>query len=199
MISNKIIEVSIKSNDKIEVIMVGKGYDDLKLLNEYFGEEKKNYVWPPNYYSYLDSSRVHYICGGEELIDTSYVPQNLYRDERIFVNETGILITTKTIEKLGKMSPKYQHINFVSELSVLLGIPVANLGIIYGEDWYILYKIIDKNLSVIDSGMIELSNKQELRVQEKEILTAYKLFIKLYNVAPEIIDTIHDREKIYKK
>lgn len=198
-VSTKIIEVSLKNKDKIDVIMVGHGHDDLKLLNEYFGEEKKNYVWPPRYYSYLDSSRVHYICGSEEEIDTSYEPKNLYLDERIFVSETGISITTKTMEKLGKINSKYKNIIFASELSDLLEISINNLSIIYGEDWYILYKVIDNNLSIIDSGMVELSNKKELRLQEKEILKAYKLFIKLYNVSPNIIDSINNQEKIYKK
>lgn len=198
IISNKIVEMANKYKDKIDVVMVGSGHDDLKVLNEYFGIEYANTIGPNSYYSYLDSSRVHYIIGMKDQIDTKYIPQKLYIDERIFINEIGINITTKTIQKLGKINSKYACINFAYELSEILETSIYDISILYGEDWYILYKVIDNNLNIIDSGMLELETKKELKAQEKEILRAYELLIKEYNVSPDIIDCSNNNEKKYK-
>ena len=43
--------------------------------------------------------------------------------------------------------------------------------------------------------MLELDTKKELRMQETEILKAYKLLIKAYNVSPDIISSVKNKEK----
>lgn len=194
-ISDEIVEMAKRKKDKIDVIMIGKGHNDLKVLSEYFGEDKRNKVWPPNYYSYLDSSRVYYACGNEELIDINYKNKVLYTDERIFVYEMGVNITTKTIQKLGNINNQYSNINFAYELSNLFGIALNQMSIIYGEDWYILYSAIDENLNILDSGILTLNTKKALIIQEEEILKAYKIILNTYNVAPDIINLIKDKQK----
>ena len=194
-ISSKIIEMAHKYKDKIDVIMVGSNHNDLKKINYYFGPEYENTICPKGYYSYVDSSKVHYIIGNKEQIDTSFNPKKIYIDERIFVHETGINITTKTIQKLGIINHRYGNINFAFELSEFFGISLNDISIIYGEDWYILYKWIDNSLNILDSGMLELDTKKELRMQETEILKAYKLLIKAYNVSPDIISSVKNKEK----
>ena len=185
-------------NDQIDVVMIGKANDDLGVLSKYFGDEYKNKIGPSNYYGFLDSSVVYYIFGNELLINSKYDIITKYKDERVFINEFGINITTKSIEKIGIINEKYSKINYVYELSEMYDTIMQNIGIIYGEDWYIIYKIINNSLSIVDNGMIELVNKNLLKTQEREILNAYNLLMDLYSKSDKMDDISNSKKLKYQ-
>ena len=197
-ISEKIIKCAKRKNDQIDVVMIGKANDDLGVLSKYFGDEYKNKIGPSNYYGFLDSSVVYYIFGNELLINSKYDINTKYKDERVFINEFGINITTKSIEKIGIINEKYSKINYVYELSEMYDTIMQNIGIIYGEDWYIIYKIINNSLSIVDNGMIELVNKNLLKTQEREILNAYNLLMDLYSKSDKMDDISNSKKLKYQ-
>lgn len=194
-ISKKILEKSKSINDNISVIMVGYENNDLELIEKYFGVAKENQVLPCNYYSYHDSSKVYYICGSEEMIDTNYNIEKKYIDERLILNQTGMNITSKTIEKIGKMNLKYASIDFNTELSQMLGVSINDLSVIYGEDWYIIYKVVNNNLSIIDCKIKRILDNGELIIQKKELLNVCKVLLQRYNISTKGNEYIKELNK----
>ena len=51
------------------------------------------------------------------------------------------------------------------------------------------------NLNILDSGILTLNTKKALIIQEEEILKAYKIILNTYNVSPDIINLIKDKQK----
>ena len=184
IVSERLINSAKENNDKIGVVSIGKGYDDLGLEN-YFYKKCDNNIKPKNYDDYRDSDLIYFVVGNQDMIDEYVIEEEIYSDERRIILQSGFGVTTDTISKIKKIEKNhkkemimYEYVSNICELAEDLETDAENIKILLGEDWYYIYSINDSKMYIHDLVRQDPVFKEETYKQFKEIRRGFYEILK---------------------
>ncbi len=175
IVSERFIEIGKTYQDKIDVISVGKGYDDLGIDN-YISEYASNLVKPEGYNGYVDSETIYFLEGHKNLIDETKKEEKKYLDERRIIKQSGNHITSETIRRIReieqnhkKVMRQFENVNYAEGLCETLESNINETNVILGEDYYYIYTNNDSKIYIADLVKEEPLFKEERGLQLSEI------------------------------
>lgn len=166
----KLSEIALRQ--EIKVITLGSGYSDI-IVKDYFDIQATRPLILPKDYSqngYSDANIRYVVSGSEDDItvepDTEYEEEPIYRIQRKIFESSLSDVSTAIIKKVLDID-NVQNINsteqFYNEYNL-----TEDCKIVYGEDWYIIYRDDSKNNEIIkyNIGAPRINDEYDQQINE---------------------------------
>lgn len=163
-------EIALRQS--IKVVTLGSGYSDI-IVGDYFSTPaQRKLVLPKDYdqEGYTDA-KIRYVVAGSEKDITiepslNYVEEPIYRIQREVHDCNLSSVSTSIIKRILKIDNN----NFIDNVEQFYNEYELNKNdnLLYGEDWYIIYRSENSNLQLIkyNCGVPRLDDENEMQTKE---------------------------------
>ena len=171
-ISNIFRLKEILLRQSIKVVTLGSGYSDI-ITNNYFNIKAKRDLMLPKDYDqngYTDAKIRYVVAGSEEAItvepDFKYVEEAIYRIPRKVYDSKLTDVSTSIIKRIGDIDNI--SIDNLEQFYTNYDLEFTD-KVVYGEDWYILYRESSEGVEILKYNAGFPSLEDEIYIQAEEL------------------------------
>ena len=163
-------EIALRQS--IKVVSLGSGYSDI-IVSDYFDTPATRKLYLPKDYKkdgYTDAKTRYIVAGNEKNITVEpsddFIEEPIYRIPRRINNSKLKDVSTSVIKKILDIDQN-TLINTLEKFYLEYELSPTD-KLIYGEDWYIIYKLENDEIQIIKSncGTPRIADEQEIQLEE---------------------------------
>jgi hypothetical protein len=163
-------EIALRQS--IKVVSLGSGYSDI-IVSDYFDTPATRKLYLPKDYKkdgYTDAKTRYIVAGNEKNITVEpsddFIEEPIYRIPRRINNSKLKDVSTSVIKKILDIDQN-TLINTLEQFYLEYELSPTD-KLIYGEDWYIIYKLENDEIQIIKSncGTPRIADEQEMQLEE---------------------------------